>query len=392
MKLVLGLLFCTGLSTVWAQQPAGSHQPSPAHTAPLPGTLPGWALGPFVRPAGRNPILSPDTTSFYDPMSRRRLNWESGDVFNSAAITRQGKVVVLYRAEDRSGDAIIGGHTSRIGMAESTDGIAMKRRKEPVLFPAEDAQKPNEWPGGCEDPRVAVTEEGKYVLLYTQWNRKVPRLAVATSTDLLHWTKYGPAFAKAYGGRFANDATKSASILTTIRNGRQVITKINGKYWMYWGEAHVYAAVSTDLVNWEPLLEKDKSLKQLISPRPGFFDSQLTECGPPALLTPEGIILLYNGKNGSDEKRDKHYTANAYCAGQVLFDAKDPTRAIARLDKPFLKPEADFEKSGQYPAGTVFIEGMAWFNNKWFLYYGCADSRVSVAVYDPGAKAAGGQH
>jgi predicted GH43/DUF377 family glycosyl hydrolase len=33
--------------------------------------------------------------------------------------------------------------------------------------------------------------------------------------------------------------------------------------------------------------------------------------------------------------------------------------------------------------GTVFIEGMVYFKNKWYLYYGCADSKVGVAVYDP---------
>lgn len=52
------------------------------------------------------------------------------------------------------------------------------------------------------------------------------------------------------------------------------------------------------------------------------------------------------------------------------------------MDKPFYIPESDFEKSGQYPAGTVFIEGLVFYNQKWFLYYGCADSRVAVAVYD----------
>lgn len=95
------------------------------------------------------------------------------------------------------------------------------------------------------------------------------------------------------------------------------------------------------------------------------------------------ICLFYNGKNKSGAEGDTLYTANSYCAGQALFDAKDPTKLIDRLDKPFYIPESDFEKSGQYPAGTVFIEGLVFYNQKWFLYYGCADSRVAVAVYDP---------
>jgi predicted GH43/DUF377 family glycosyl hydrolase len=31
----------------------------------------------------------------------------------------------------------------------------------------------------------------------------------------------------------------------------------------------------------------------------------------------------------------------------------------------------------------VFIQGMVYYQDKWFLYYGCADSKVGVAVYDP---------
>lgn len=62
-----------------------------------------------------------------------------------------------------------------------------------------------------------MTEDGTYVLLYTQWNRKVPRLAVAISKDLKHWTKFGPAFEKAYNGKFKDEATKSASLVTTLK-------------------------------------------------------------------------------------------------------------------------------------------------------------------------------
>ena len=62
---------------------------------------------------------------------------------------------------------------------------------------------------------------------------------------------------------------------------------------------------------------------------------------------------------------------------------------IGRLDVPFFRPVDDFEKSGQYKDGTVFIEGLVYFKSRWYLYYGCADSRVGVAVYDPAVAAPG---
>jgi predicted GH43/DUF377 family glycosyl hydrolase len=345
--------------------------------------LPSWAFGGFVRAAKVNPIISPDTSSrFIDPVSKKSVQWEANDTFNPGAALKNGKVVVLYRAEDLYGIGI-GFRTSRLGYAESSDGISFKRKPSPVLYPSNDIAKKYEWPGGCEDPRVAVTTTGIYVVFYTEWNRELPRLGVATSRDLIHWKKYGPMFRRAYNGKFFNIATKSASILTKVVNGKQVIIKINGKYWLYWGEQHVYAATSADLVNWAPVVNKDGELKELISPRPGYFDSDLTECGPPAIMTDKGIILFYNGKNKPAEGRDKRFTANSYCAGQALFDRNDPSKPITRLDVPFLRPMEPFEKSGQYVNGTVFIEGMVYFKKKWFLYYGCADSRVAVAVYDP---------
>lgn len=344
--------------------------------------LPDWAFGGFVR-AENNPIISPDSTVFFnDPMTGKPNAWESDNTFNPGATIKDGKIIVLYRAEDNSGMGI-GFHTSRIGYAESDDGIHFKRNKVPVLFPANDSQKEFEWPGGCEDPRVEVTQNGTYVIFYTQWNRKLPRLGVATSTDLIHWKKHGPIFEKAYHGKYFNMATKSASILTKMIAGKQVIAKINGKYWMYWGEHHVYAATSSNLVDWQPVENKNGKLKELISPRKGFFDSDLTECGPPALITKKGIILFYNGKNKSGKDGDVRYNPDSYCAGQALFDLKDPSKPIARLDVPYLRPMEPFEKSGQYVNGTVFTEGMVFFKNKWFLYYGCADSRVGVAVYYP---------
>lgn len=336
------------------------------------------------RTAGRDQsdYIAGEEHLFYCPLTQDSVAWESNDTFNPAALVYDGKVVVLYRAEDKSGKGI-GERTSRLGYAWSEDGLHFRRRTTPVFYPAPDSQQELEWPGGCEDPRVAMTEDGLYVMLYTQWNRKQARLAVATTRDFKTWEKHGPAFAKAYSGRFFNEFSKSASLVTKITDGKQIVAKLNGKYWMYWGEKFVNVATSTDLINWEPLLDGKGDYLKVLTPRPGKFDSALTECGPPAVITDKGILLFYNGKNETGEKGDTNYTANSYCAGQALFSLSDPTQLTARLDKPFFVPEAAFEKSGQYPAGTVFIEGLVFYKEKWYLYYGCADSRVGVAVYTP---------
>ena len=342
-----------------------------------------WAWTGFHRPPGINPVISPDTSSvFLCPMSNTPISWEYSDTFNPAATIINGRVAVLYRAEDRLAQGI-GRRTSRIGYASSADGLHFQRHGAPVMYPGDDSQAENEIPGGCEDPRVCMAEDGTYVMMYTQWNRKVARLAVATSRDLVHWQKHGPAFRDAYNGKYKDMFCKSGSIVTRMKKGQQVIARLKGKYWMFWGERFVNVATSEDLIHWTPIENAQGELLHVMDTRDGFFDSDLTECGPPAILTSRGILLFYNGKNRGDSRRDTRFTANSYCAGQALFSSKDPTRLIDRLDTPFFVPEADFEKSGQYPAGTVFIEGLVPFQGKWYLYYGCADSRVSVAVYEP---------
>ena len=346
--------------------------------------FPDWALVGFQRPEGVNPVISPDTASkFLCPMREEMVGWEESDTFSPTAVSVDGKIVVLYRAEDNSAKGI-GSRTSRIGYAVSDDGFHFEKRSEPVLFPGGDDQTEYEIPGGCEDPRVAVTEDGTYVLTYTQWNRSVARLAVATSRDLIHWEKHGPVFDESEGIVFDSVTrpgwTKSGSIVTKVDKGRQVIAKVNGKYLMYWGEKYVNLATSDDLIHWTPMLDEKGGLLQVLAPREGYFDSVLTECGPPAIITKKGILLMYNGKNARGDAGDRDYPGSVYCGGQALFDINDPTRLIGRLDKPFFFPEADFEKTGQYSSGNVFLVGLVPHRKHWYLYYGCADSYSAVAV------------
>jgi predicted GH43/DUF377 family glycosyl hydrolase len=323
-----------------------------------------WQMGPFKRPSGINPIISPINESFFEcPIQKQKINWETLHTFNPAAVVKDNKVFLLYRAEDDTGKKRLGGHTSRLGLAESYDGLHFKRMSRPVFYPADDSQKKFEWEGGCEDPRLIEAEDGTYFLTYTQWNRRTARLAIASSKDLIDWEKYGSIFETA-NNEWKNKWTKAGAILCELKEGRLKATKINGKYWMYFGELKIWAANSLDLIHWKPE-------KLVLNPRKNCFDDALVEAGPPAILTKKGILLLYNAKNREDR---------SYSAGQALFDKKDPTNLITRSENSFFKPEESYELTGQYNAGTVFVEGLIYFKEKWFLYYGCADSHVAVAV------------
>ncbi len=341
-----------------------------------------WVIGPFARPETGNPVVTPNPdSSFTDPILKGPAHWEALHTFNPAAIVREGKVYVLYRAEDNSGTMDIGMHTSRLGLAESDDGIHFTRHPEPVFFPARDDQKAREWPGGVEDPRIVEGEDGTYVLTYTQWNRKTYSVGIATSTDLTHWTKHGPAFLTAAGGKYAHLKYKSAGIVTRLDKdkNRLIAARIDGKYWMYWGEGVIRLATSEDLIHWTPVEDAGGAPIELLRPRAGHFDSTFPETGPPPVVTDKGIVVLYNGKNAGTGG-DPSMGPSAYAAGEALFDSKDPKKLLEQTDAPVIKPELPYEKTGQYAAGTTFAEGLVWFHNKWFLYYGCADSLVSVAT------------
>ncbi|RYE74109.1 MAG: hypothetical protein EOO80_17880, partial [Oxalobacteraceae bacterium] len=211
-----------------------THRSVPVARAPLPA----WAIGPFERPPESAAIVSPTFDSSFDcPMRGTPVRWEALHTFNPAAIVRDGKVYLLYRAEDDFGEMAISAHTSRLGLAVSDDGITFQRHPTPVVYPADDSQKATEWDGGCEDPRLVEAPDGSYVLTYTQWDRRVPRLAIATSNDLHTWVKHGPAFKRVHGEKYHELHSKAGSIVCErTDDDRLVAVKVGGKYWMYWGE------------------------------------------------------------------------------------------------------------------------------------------------------------
>ena len=359
-----------------------------------------WMLYPFKKVAEVYPVLKSDPALFLDPVTKKEIKWEENYVFNPAAIVKDGKVYLIFRGEDKVGKF---GGTSRIGIAESTDGLHFTKRPLPVIYPDNDANLEYEKEGGCEDPRIVESEDGTYVLTYTAFNGHSARLCVATSKDLSHWEKHGLAFGKATNGDYSKLWSKSGSIICRRVNDKFIATKINGKYWMYWGETDIFLATSENLIDWEPVLKEEKTdrilaeylgngsthsykvqygrskyyFKTAVAIREGRFDSELVEPGPPALITEQGILFIYNGCNNGS-KGDKKLLPWEYTVGQVLFDIKDPSAIIARCENNFLRAEQKNEVTGQM-SNTAFVEAMVLFKGQWLLYYVMGEAGIGVA-------------
>jgi len=295
------------------------------------------SAGQWQRLNDANPILSPMGDGF-----------ESAGVFNPAVIKKDGQFVMLYRAQDKAG-------TSRLGYAHSKDGIHFTRRAEPVLVPKAEYEKG----GGVEDPRL-VRIGGTYYLTYTAYNKREAQLCLATSKDLIHWERKG-VIMPANLGRWNVGWTKSGAVLTE---------KVQGRYWMYYmadpakDVNEMGVAYSADLLHWTEALDQP-----VLRRRPGYFDAKVVEPGPPPIMTEQGILLIYNG---ADEM-------TVYATGWVLFDKRDPTKVLARSDRPLFTVEREWERVGQVP-NVVFIEGMVRDGNRWLVYYGGADKYVGVAT------------
>ncbi len=286
--------------------------------------------------ASQTPILSPQGDG-----------WESAGTFNPAVVTNNGRIVMLYRAQDSHG-------TSRLGYAESVDGIHFTRRAEPVLSPEADYEKD----GGVEDPRL-VKFGDTYYLTYTGYNTKDAQLCLATSHDLIHWDRKG-VILPAYKGNWNTGWTKSGAI---------VPEKIDGKYWMYFlgttpdKNDQMGLAYSADLIHWT-----EATKTPVLPRRPGQFDSRVVEPGPAPILTSDGIVLIYNG---ADDKL-------VYRTAVAIFDRTDPRKLLYRSDQPIFSPDKEWEEVGQVP-NVVFVEGMVRLGNRYLFYYGGADKYVGAA-------------
>ncbi|HOK35490.1 MAG TPA: glycosidase [Candidatus Pacearchaeota archaeon] len=310
----------------------------------------------------KNPILTPI----------KEHPWESRMVFNPAAILKDNKVYLIYRAmgeEEADGFPI-----SRLGMCIlKNDGVTIEKRYDyPII-------EPEKWyePAGCEDPRITEID-GRYYLLYTAYlGRKAPPLlkeestniAMAVSTDLFHWKKF--------------DNLLLPEVLQPEKNGVLFPKKINNYYTLYYRvEPSIYVAYSKNLAILPP---KWIGHKVIATPRENSWDAWKIGAGAPPIETRDGWLLIYHGvdqpapsrrevrkKDGKEEKR-------TYRLGVMLIDKENPEKILYRSKGWILEPQEPYEKEGVVP-NVVFTCGAVVIGDTLFVYYGAADTVIGVAT------------
>src|SRR5665213_902424 len=213
------------------------------------------------------------------------------------------------------------GNYSRIGIArvkfnEAGDPCGVERLGI-ALEPEADYERRPDGGGGCEDPRVTYLEPLKrYVMMYAAFSAIGPRIAVAISEDLFHWTRLGLVTFEPYDGvDFVHVDNKDASLFpVTIPNhaGKMQLAIIHRP--LFPGTRPEETATQSELrtvdrahesiwISYSPMAPG-----QLHPPRLGLFNSHhrlATPVAPwealkigggtPPVLTRHGWLIVYHG-------------------------------------------------------------------------------------------------
>ncbi len=276
-----------------------------------------------------------------------------------------------------------------------------------ALEPEADYERRLDGGGGCEDPRITFVEPlGHYVMTYTAFSPRGPRIALAMSEDLFHWERIGLATFEPYHGiDFVNVANKDASIFPVA------IPNHCGK--MQLGLLHrpLFAGTRPEDTACESgcrLVDCDRESiwisycpmppEGLEPHRPGLFNSHhrlVTPVSPwetlkigggaPPMLTRHGWLSLYHGVSKMAEPSIDGRGLR-YSAGVMVLSEKHPHVIRYRSPEPVLAPESPEELRGTI-ANVVFPTGIDRRDDlgtpdRFDVYYGMADSRIGVARLD----------
>jgi beta-1,2-mannobiose phosphorylase / 1,2-beta-oligomannan phosphorylase len=259
--------------------------------------------------------------------------------------------MLLYRAYDEM-------YISRLGLAESRDGVHFRRDDLPAIDT--DPDDPYERIG-IEDPRITKFGDTYYIVhtsasvhalghradvggvrSYIPWRVRVG----------MHTTKDFRTFRR-YGVILPDVPAKNASLLPEKQYGAFGLYYREGRFLKLSWTKDFRRWHKTRILRW-PTAEKWQSFK---------FGT-----GSQAIAVREGFLMVYHAVDARQ----------VYRLGLMLFDRKNPAQILWHLG-PILQPETSYEKKGYIP-NVVYTCGAIIRRDELWIYYGAADRVTARAV------------
>jgi beta-1,2-mannobiose phosphorylase / 1,2-beta-oligomannan phosphorylase len=303
--------------------------------------------------------------------------WRQVATFNPGVVLDGGTFYMLERACSSLAPLY-----SQFGLLESTDGFHFKHTADEPVFTSSMLGMPQ---GTVEDPRL-VKLEGWFYMTYVHRNyasscypngKGIPdyysspdvppgdpnnyRSGIARSRDLRSWENLGLCtppdvddrdcvlFPEKIGGRYA--------ML------RRPANYVGPRYGC--DRPSIWLSYSDDLLEW--------TTPELVA-KAADVPWELRKIGAAAIpmKTDAGWLVLYHGVDADV----------VYRTGVMLLDLENPARVIARSPEFILEPQEYYENVGLiiprvvFPSANVVKEGVI------YVYYGCADTCISVATVE----------
>lgn len=264
---------------------------------------------------------------------------------------RKGDPDLEYETDPRS--FVYQGNTylttlSHLRLASSDDGVHFQVMPTPTLIGDGELDA-----FGIEDCRVTQIE-GRYYLIYTAVSKLGYGVGMISTEDWQHFTRHGmiippnnkdcALFPEKVGDKYF--ALHRPTLGTTGLGGN-----------------NIWISKSPDLLHWG-------EHTPLLTTRPGMWDSARVGAGAAPTRTEAGWLEIYHG---ADEQ-------NRYCLGAALLDLDDPTKVIARSQKPLMEPLAEYEINGFF-GNVVFTNGVIENGDTLTVYYGASDLVVCGATF-----------
>ncbi len=294
------------------------------------------------RPAGSHDVLWRHSAN---PIINRHATPTSNSIFNSAAVTYDGKFAGVFRVDDTR-------RVMTLHVGRSDDGINWHIEPQPIEWKFKDAEL-SEFVHRY-DPRVVWLEDRYYVTWCNGY--------------------HGPTIGIGYTHDFEDFHFVENAFLPHNRNGVLFPRKINGKYAMFsrpsdtghtpFGD--IFYSESPDMIHWG-------NHRFVMKPKSWRWESTKIGAGPIPIETSEGWLLIYHGVLTS-------CNGFVYSMGAALLDLDQPWKVIYRAAPYLMSPQMQYECVGDVP-NVVFPCASLHDPNtgRIAIYYGAADTVTGLA-------------